>query len=851
MVNHAGMRFFGESTGHPHLLAGLVAGLLVFGTSGSSIAQDAAGADPFAGVEEMVVLGSETVGTLTDATVSVTSFDASDLEALGVGDVSDVAQFTPNLEIRTAGSTAATFFIRGVGLNDFTANASGSVAIYVDDAPKNLPAIQLGQLFDLEGVEVLKGPQGSGPGRNASAGAIRVFTKKPTGEFNASARFDYGNYDYIDAEGALEIPILEDVLATRMSFRLQQRDGIVENRCGGLSQNDINTVQGPCASDNVRPGLDEDLNDMDKWAGRITTRYLPPIEDMEWNFTFHGGRLDQFGTVGQHIGTFPSAYGAPDRLGYRQPEITKERANIIETLNIPTNRECRNSPDPPACREEQTRLRQEADFLLSERLGARPLDKKPFEGDYNTPGYERQTNWGLLLGGDWQIADLTLKSITGFERYDRERLIDADYSPNIFFEFQIEDDAWQFNQDLRLGGELEDTPLTWNTGVFYLQEELDYAQNTLATQPLEPFRQEYVQKTWSFGAFADIAWDFLDDFTFEGGARYNWEQKRFEADIVRGPIGAGASPQCEPNANGEIPPCQRTTTVDHPTGTVSLKYRIDELRSVYVKYSHGWKGAQFNIRSGIVGDEVTDVASPEKIDAFELGFAGSWIEDRLKLSGAFFWYDYQDYQVFTFTNDTGTVPQRIVINANDAQLYGAELEGTLEPIDTLIFDLRFGWLESKFLDFTDSVVRPVTENSFFRQVFDFNGNQLPNAPRFKVSGSIQYSLDLVGMGTLIPRWDFSWTDDVNFNPSGGTGAPNIAGEIFMPRNAIGQDSYLIQNVRLTYQAPSGNMEIAGWVRNVTNEVYKTLSFDASGGPGFVGNLLGDPRTYGISASVRF
>ena len=73
----------------------------------------------------------------------------------------------------------------------------------------------------------------------------------------------------------------------------------------------------------------------------------------------------------------------------------------------------------------------------------------------------------------------------------------------------------------------------------------------------------------------------------------------------------------------------------------------------------------------------------------------------------------------------------------------------------------------------------------------------------------------------------------------------------MPRNAIGQDALLLQNVRLTYQAPSGNLEVAGWVRNLTNEVYKTLSFDSSGGPGFVGNLVGDPRTYGVSLKVSF
>jgi hypothetical protein len=93
----------------------------------------------------------------------VTGFNAADLEALGAQSIEDLASFTPNLEIVTAGSTTPTFFIRGVGLNDFNPNSSGAVAIYQDDVPLNSPALQLGTLFDMERVNVLKGPQGTGP----------------------------------------------------------------------------------------------------------------------------------------------------------------------------------------------------------------------------------------------------------------------------------------------------------------------------------------------------------------------------------------------------------------------------------------------------------------------------------------------------------------------------------------------------------------------------------------------------------------------------------------------------------------------------------------------------------------
>ena len=99
----------------------------------------------------------------------MTAFTPEELAAIGAAHISDLANFTPNLEFVVAGSTSPTFFIRGIGLNDFNANAAGAVAVYQDDVPLNSPALQLGSLFDVENAAVLRGPQGTGPFRNASA----------------------------------------------------------------------------------------------------------------------------------------------------------------------------------------------------------------------------------------------------------------------------------------------------------------------------------------------------------------------------------------------------------------------------------------------------------------------------------------------------------------------------------------------------------------------------------------------------------------------------------------------------------------------------------------------------------
>src|SRR5262249_46395509 len=135
------------------------------------------------GVEVMTVKGAQTIST--EVPTSLTQFDMKELNVLGAQNVTDLARVTPNLEIKSLTATTPTFFIRGVGLNDFSANAAGAVAIYYDDVPINAPAIQVPTLFDVESVDVLRGPQGFDDNRNASAGAIRTRYRKPNGQYEA------------------------------------------------------------------------------------------------------------------------------------------------------------------------------------------------------------------------------------------------------------------------------------------------------------------------------------------------------------------------------------------------------------------------------------------------------------------------------------------------------------------------------------------------------------------------------------------------------------------------------------------------------------------------------------------
>lgn len=797
---------------------------------------------PPSDVEVIRVKGRAVTGIETEVPASVTQFSAADLQALGTQNVSDLAKVTPNVEIKTTGSTAPTFFIRGVGLSDFSANASGAVAIYRDDVAINAPAIQLTPLFDLENVEVLRGPQGTGSGRNGSAGAIKVYSRKPTGDLSAELRSSFGNFDFMDYEGAIEAPLIEETLATRLAFRWTERGPIGTNRCG----NKVDAVGiSVCAERTNAPsnaliptGLPTEVNDLGNWAARGQLRYQPAGLDMDWLLNLHGARVDQLSTLGQSSGvnwalTPPNVLGLGGSTlgGYIEPDNTAE---YLALGGGTTN----NTQNVLAQRQ------------LGKNLALR-LDEHPYTGDYNRVGKTTLDNWGAALRGEWTLGPVTLTNISGYENYDRFRDTDQDFTSQVLFESIAEDQGWEYFQELQAAGELTELPFRWELGGYYLKEEITWHDVSIFGNSAQIVTRDWTQDLDSYAVYASFGWDFLDDFTLEGGVRWNWDKKVFNT----------RNEQTRPvatlnNLSGELEDSA-------PTGGLTLTYKFSEEVSSYWKYSRGWKPGTFNsIAQACQIDQIDacalSFAEPESIDAFETGLRGTWFDGRLQAGGALFYYMYNNYQVFVVADQSGAPPTFTIINANNAELFGAELDLRLEPLvdlvppelEGLVISARGGWLESQFLDFTTSVVRGDPGRTIDVQQ-EFTGNPLINSPRFKVNASAEWTIDLGRWGAFIPRYDVNWTSDIFFDPNEGRGSKSASGEIFLPKYGNGQRRYWLQNVRMAYRVPDGNIEIAGWCRNVTDKVYKNYAFDASTFAGVVINFLGEPRTYGLDFTVRF
>jgi len=354
------------------------------------------------------------------------------------------------------------------------------------------------------------------------------------------------------------------------------------------------------------------------------------------------------------------------------------------------------------------------------------------------------------------------------------------------------------------------------------------------------------QEVTSFAGYASLSWDFWDAFTLDGGFRYNWEKR--EVDDFKLLIGSAQLPL----PPGSVKPTDDQIIGKEPTGTIRLTWRPNEESSLYIKYTHGWKSGTFNA-TGSTRLGLTD-AKPEKIDAFEAGLRGSYFDSRVQLALSIFHYNYQNYQLFTSLSAFQSPPQFVIVNAEAVELFGSEVEVTLLPWDGGLIDVRFAWLEGEFVDFVRTQVKDVTIGIVILalpQEIDQSGNRLLNAPKYTLSLTLQQSFPIGRFGSIIARWDGSWKDKTFFDASEGRGFANGDGDIFLPRTTLGQRQYWIHNVRLAYVTPDESIEVAGWVRNVKDETYKAFSADLTTFQKTTLHFVGDPRTFGVTTSIKF
>jgi outer membrane receptor protein involved in Fe transport len=699
------------------------------------------------------------------------------------------------------------------------------------------------------------------------------------------------------------------MLAMRTAFRFTQRDGTMFNRCGNapamadrvpvpnatvlraLGKTDTDGPWSICGEpvpfstsipsnpndpagwtglSPVPEGLPSWVNDVNNWAARGTLLFQPTL-DMSWLINAHGSQRDEWSRLGQAIGTngsyctdpnlpvcnrFQPSWvdgwlgGTQGRQGVQyQPIEIKQRLIELAPCRAP-----RPGFPTGSCTGTEDNL---AKITLSNEV-SRDLDSEPWAGDFNMCGdplYRDPTGtrckkdggktlndtYGGYLSGNIALPwGMTLTSSTGYDHYDRYLSLDLDFSPETLFQIETDDDGWDASQSLQLSGELgEEGSVRWDIGGWLLRETLNVVVNNDLGNltSLGVGKRDYTQSLWSSAGFLNLAFDFWDDFTLDGGFRYNWENKTMDFHLVRGIFETSQ---------------QLDDTWTAPTGTIRLTYRFREDTHAFWKYTRGWKPGTYNATSA-PGTGVT-TADPEIIDAFETGLRGSWFEGRLGLDTSLFYYSYQNYQIFTAQQFSGGQPEFVILNANSAQVYGAEVDAIARPWPGAFANVRFGWLQTEFLDFVQVQQEETSLGGVLvvvNRVVQNTGNQLLNSPQFKVSLTGEQTIPLGRYGSLTARYDGVWTDTTFFDATEGFGLPNNQNIHPLPQGTTGQQPFWLHNLRLGYRLPGGRIEIAGWVRNLTNQSYKTFAFDASTFNKTTIYFVGDPRTFGGTLTVNF
>jgi iron complex outermembrane receptor protein len=276
-----------------------------------------------------------------------------------------------------------------------------------------------------------------------------------------------------------------------------------------------------------------------------------------------------------------------------------------------------------------------------------------------------------------------------------------------------------------------------------------------------------------------------------------------------------------------------------PSGDWMYDARLDSL-NLYVKYSHGMKAGHFNAGLTILqpqgATQLLDPVDPEFIDAIEVGFRSSWLQNRLSMNFAFFRYWYSDLQVFDFENEVGALPVQKLLNS-DADVLGAELELLARPLPGLMLQLSVGWLDTEFKDFQVTKATTVPRGQGELREFDYSGNPLISAPEWSFSGIAEYTIGLFKLGTLVPHYNVRYRDRVYLDPQ--------------KLDPISQKPFWIHNARLSYRTRDGRIEVAGWVDNFMDKRYKIDVFDLSLDNNTILEVWNDPRMYGVTFSFSF
>lgn len=806
----------------------ICASILAMGFAGAAEAQTASDVPPTEGegqLKEIIVTAQKRSESIQRTPVAVSAFTSDTLEQQQINGVQQLQFNVPSLVFAQL-TGYSQLSMRGIG-SDLTVTAGEpTVATFQDGVYMGQLFAQSVPSFDLERIEVLRGPQGTLYGRNSTGGTINYITKPPSYDTAANFAATYGNYDRVAIEAGVTGGIVPDKVAARISVKYDRRDGYRFNLFDGkrYDANDHISAQGSLL---IEPSSDIKLTlrgDISKQVTSAVQQFIAPLPT--------ASNVSPETPVGIFSLPGPVLAGIPGLLSPADLALLGNRS-IADLFGL----------SAPGSR------------------GGDPTKSTDIANDFPS-----RTEVNLRGGSatlDWQIGEASLKSITAY-RYSKLYIqTDNDgSSAAILYEDPIQQTSKQFTQELNLSGKAFDGRLDWLAGVFYLRDraslkadlylpslgDLIVASGSLSTaapppvfdlsRPLirnllelgsDPLLGDTLnggspssiaflgfgaeQTSTSIAGFGQVTYRVADRLRLTAGLRYTRDEKEVFRRLHSNFVPTAAL--CETDSK---------KSWGAWTGTAGVDYEISDRSMVYGKVSRGYKAGGFNPA------ECTGSFNPEILWSYEAGLKSTVADNQLRLNLAGFYYDFSDIQFTTYLNSSSTIK-----NAADATLYGIEAEYTFAPrgLTGFALDGSGSWIHSEY---GSQLLKDPLELA----TLDIGGNRLIRAPEWKLNFGAQQRIETASAGSFTLRGEASYTSQVFHDVFNGE-APFQAETREAP--------YWVFNARLNWMAPDDRFQAQLFVENIGNKLYSYSRVAAATGA-YISGQFSPPRTYGVRLSMK-
>lgn len=757
-----------------------------------------------AGSGEIVVTANKREENLNDVGLTITAISGDALEDRKITSLADVASVVPGLQYAASANSTPIFTLRGIGFNESSIGVYPAVSVYIDQIPLPFPILAAHSAYDLERVEVLKGPQGTLFGQNSTGGAINYIAARPTETLEVGGNVSYGRFNAIEGNVHISGPISE-TLRGRIAVTGLNSDGW---QISTTRPEDRNGKQSYIAG---RFLLDWDASDAIRFALNVNG-WKDNSEPQAPQFIALRPQDPAF-TLPQELVeplVNPAPRNADWSTGRLQPRGKREFYQIGLRTDIDiTDDISLTSLTSYAHFKQKTTIDSDGASLIINDLSQNNGTIKSFNQEVRIAnGANNSFRW--VLGANYE------KSKT-FEDQILEYIDNSVYNPNNLF---INASGVTINQDL-------------TNYAFFGNVEFDISEaltlKAAARYTNSKNRSRICGYSPGDGAVANL-FNLLG--TLEA---FNPNQIPFD------PIGPD---DCYTLNNDGVPgtPFINTLKEDNVSWRVGVDYKVDPNVLLYANVSRGYKAGSFPALAAATFKQL-EAVTQESVTAYEAGFKATLMDRKIQLNGAGFYYDYKNKQVRGKTGDVLFGILDILANVPKSRVFGLESDISIRPVDGLTLAGSVTYLDSKINSFTSFNVLGAIQ--------DFSGEPLPFTPKWNFGLDLDYRHELSNGGA--PFFGASLSSHSASDASPGSG------EIEIPLSPVNRtipdlttpfrtNAYTTVDARLGYEAPDGQWKVTLWGKNIFNEYYWSNAVIANDS---VFRIAGRPRSYGVTFGFKF